>query len=282
MSKALFQLWLSCHANAMAHRVNLDSSSVSPEARECANQVPSLVPHFILRALDRFELPLTFFVFPLGVQLFSLFRAQALCFADSVLCAFTTASTFLEEYDVGVMTWRNFLIVVLLCRFLALFHSLQRARNTAWAATCLFLGRFPALCFTPRWHQGCVQSLFPALAFKPCSSNGPLSHSRSQVSTFSVVCECTISVPPPGSSHHFATQALSLFCFTSRKSATWVFHFAQFLCCCAYLSVFGATLSLRSVPRLGSFFFFACYDWVLISQFVFCAISCRTSARILC
>ena len=149
--------------------------------------------------------------------------------------------------------------MVLLCRFLALFHSLQRARNTAWAATCLFLGRFPALCFTPRWHQGCVQSSVPALAFKPCSSNGPLSHSRSQVSTFSVVCECTISVPPPGSSHHFATQTLSLLCFTSRKSATWVFHFAQFLCCGAYLSVFGATLSLRSVPRLGSFFFFSLF-----------------------
>ena len=31
------------------------------------------------------------------------------------------------------------------------------------------------LCFTPRWLQGYVQSSVPALALKPCSSNGPSS-----------------------------------------------------------------------------------------------------------
>ena len=34
----------------------------------------------------------------------------------------------------------------------------------------------------PRWHQGCVQSAVPALAFKTCSSNGPSSSFGSQVS----------------------------------------------------------------------------------------------------
>ena len=69
-----------------------------------------------------------------------------------------------------------------------------------------------------------------------------------------MVCEYAILGASPGSSHHFATQALSLLCFTSRKSAACVLHFAQCLCCGASLSIFGATLSPRSVSRLGSLF----------------------------
>ena len=63
------------------------------------------------------------------------------------------------------------------------------------------------MCFTPRWHQGCVQSLFPVLAFVPCSSNDTLSQFESQGSMSSEVCECANQVSFPGSSRHFATQA---------------------------------------------------------------------------
>ena len=38
--------------------------------------------------------------------------------------------------------------------------------------------------FLPRWHQGCVQSPVPALAFKPCASSGPSSSFGSQISVF--------------------------------------------------------------------------------------------------
>ena len=95
------------------------------------------------------------------------------------------------------LPWRSFLFVVLPCRFSAPFRSLQHFSEQGTqhvAVTCVSSsGRSLALCFTPRWHQGCVQSLFPVLAFVPCSSNSPLSKS---------VC-ANNQIPPFGSSHHF-------------------------------------------------------------------------------
>ena len=134
VSKARFQLWLSSHALAMSLRVKLDhSSSMSPEARECANQ---LSPWFLTLFCDssfndqfwtdfRCYWPLRFPTW--GPTLLSLFRAQALCFPDSVLRAVVRRFNLSRSVRLG---WTlATVIVVLPCRFLALFHSLQRARN---------------------------------------------------------------------------------------------------------------------------------------------------------
>ena len=119
MSKALFQLWLASPAPAMALRVHLDPRSVSSEVRECANQ---LSPWFLTSSLRlRFWADLRcfgLFIFHLRSNSFSS-SGQALCFADSVLCALTAASTCLE---VGI-TRHSFLIAVLPYPFSSTFST---------------------------------------------------------------------------------------------------------------------------------------------------------------
>ena len=84
--------------------------------------------------------------FPIWVQL-SLLRARRPASQTLSFVLLTAASTHLEVCDLGE-PWHSFFIAVFPVGCLARFQSLQRARNTALAATCLFSGRFLALCFT--------------------------------------------------------------------------------------------------------------------------------------
>ena len=62
---ALFQLWLSSHAPAMALRVHLDPRSMSSEVCECADQLsPGSSHHFATLVLSRLEVfwPLCVFI----------------------------------------------------------------------------------------------------------------------------------------------------------------------------------------------------------------------------
>ena len=124
-----------------------------------ANQVPSLVPHFILRGLDRFEVLLTSSFSHWGSNSpLSLLRAQALCFADSVLCAFTAASTYLEEYELGVTTWRSFLLWCFSVGFQHVFAHFS-ARNSARICSTRSVSRLVS-------HTSMASGMCP----KPCSS----------------------------------------------------------------------------------------------------------------
>ena len=184
VSKARFQPWLSSHALAMSLRVKLDhSSSMSPEARECANQ---LSPWFLTLFCDssfndqfwtdfRCYWPLRFPTWgPTLLSLSSGLRRSASQTLSFVLLS--AASTFLEVCDLGGL-WHSYCGASLSVFSTISLTSAQRARNTAWAATCLFSGRFLALCFTPQWHQGCVQkpcsAMFFQLALKSIRASGP-------------------------------------------------------------------------------------------------------------
>ena len=77
------------------------------------------------------------------------------------------------------------------------------------ASMCSEMGPQPgASCssprpLSPRWRQGCVHCSVPALAFKPCSSNGPNLILRSQCLPWCVYAPGGSL----GSSRHFATHA---------------------------------------------------------------------------
>ena len=94
VSETLFQLWLSSHAPAMAHRGNLDARSVFPEGVwvRKSGSFPVSSHHSASQASrashGRLEVLLTSSSSHLGSNSLSLLRAQALCFADSVPRAF--------------------------------------------------------------------------------------------------------------------------------------------------------------------------------------------------
>ena len=107
--------------------------------------------------------------------------------------------------------------------------------------TCIFMGDDSGF---PQVAQGCVQSPVPALAFKPCSSNGPSSSFGSQINVFSRSNSLSVF-----SGSGTLLRRLCSLCFDRRFHLSQsVNHSAQFPYCCASLSVF-STISLTSASK---------------------------------